>query len=524
MRKAQVTAFIVIGLFLLLVFLVILNLVLTKDVNFVSSSELFDSYKSSVSQCVEQQAVLSLFLVFEKFGNYTDLPGKEVLQNMITEELSDNIVLCRSEENSGVEVGEHLVDVSIENKSVAFDVKMPVKLMSKDQIYFEDDFSTVIPLGLSELYERVKSITEHNKSLDLSFLLGQRLDIEIIGCDKDRIRYLINDKSYRVEDAIVQFFFATGFENLIELFEFENDLRFLVPTMGGKHVLRQAGNEKRLVFDAGNDGIVDDCFKKFEGHEYYSFGLVDNNTIPAMFTVLEPRRVDIRRISVGENDEFIPVNSFEFSSVYEVTPAKVAISGEGELFYENNDAWTEVDSIKVDGYNTADVTKLGKYATGIPICYSEDNAGLGLNFIASDYDDINLFREHVFTYSKKLESLGLKTDLNAFFKNTAIDCSAWQSKLCMPSFVHEADECGNDGLTVVLIDNPRFGFDHRIADEVIYLGSYLADNSSYCAECYLLYELGNYYGVDVTGLNMTPEEMNVNSFKDVISEIKVKIG
>ena len=66
---------------------------------------------------------------------------------------------------------------------------------------------------MNELYLKVTDITDHSIALDVDFLLDQALNIEVIGCTGEKIKYVVNDKDYMLGNTILQFFFNTEITN-----------------------------------------------------------------------------------------------------------------------------------------------------------------------------------------------------------------------------------------------------------------------------------------------------------------------
>ncbi|MBD3259571.1 hypothetical protein GF371_02960 [Candidatus Woesearchaeota archaeon] len=534
-KRGQVTTFIIIGL----IIVVIVGLLLFLSFKF--STEYSEAKRKGVQhfsmnalklepyikECVYQQSVVALFDSIERTGKKTTLPPVEEIEYIISDYLERHIRDCvdfSKFKEFEVDPGRINATVNIYKEHFAVEIKWPLKIKQKDLTMTLEDFKIEFPLQLNELYLKVKSIVdanaETNVSLDLDLILGQGLNIEILGCKGNNINYLVNDNEYMLDNNILQFFFNAPINDLIGLFEFKDGIIFKPPFFTGKHVLRKQGEIKRLIFDTTKEGYIEGCYRRDRETEHYTFSLVEDNRIPAAVSRKKGKRVLIERTAVNVSSEnFNLQGAFRLTAPFGFDKGTLFLLSEEKeaaIYKLEENEWKKLQTETKGNYLAAEIVETGIYSAGIPLCAPaavSEKPDLIAVFVASDYENLSIFSSHADKHaSGLLELTGLNISIYKTMKLTNIGCEAWNTTECSPAFVKQyLGPCEQEGVyadhTIVLIESGIVGLDHRTADDVSYVGSYLTDNYDYCNVCYTLYELGKSLGLNDTIANMTEVNM-----------------
>jgi hypothetical protein len=522
-KRGQVTTFIIIGLFLVLFIALLLYIRYAQEktetekqaeqITHFSASAL--KVKPYVTQCIERQAVIALILAAKNEGYFDEqnasLPPIEILEDTISEYVKDNIILCTHFavfEEFNVTPGEPNISVHIYSTNVVIDLDWPLQLVQGDLVLYEREFRVVFPLKLNELYNKVKTVVEHNITLDLSHMLTQQLDIEIIGCEDDSIRYLVNDMDYLLDENVLRFFFRTGRENLSKLFEFENGIRYVPYAKPGRHTLRLAGENKTISFSVTQNNYVSGCFEEINESPYFTYSIVKQNSIPFSVSANEPAEIDI--VEMGGEAENILLSSVYTVAVPQSVDAIITFNHNFSYLkpkiYIFESGWKEIESVEHGNYVSANVTitKLATYAVGTPLC-AQLNQGDGLNivFVPVDYENLSEFTLHAHNYTQTLLSVSpideFKEKFNIFhvIKPNNLSCLSFQSEACSAFRIEaETSICSEQpDYIVALIDNSLIGLDHKTTGRASYIGSYLTLDPRFCSACNFIREFGHFMGL-----------------------------
>ncbi|MCK4670139.1 MAG: hypothetical protein KAT43_02955 [Nanoarchaeota archaeon] len=513
MKRGQVTVFIVIGLILVVVAGIVLYLVYAPKAG--AEAEKVEHFSASVmnvrpyvDNCIEQQAMVALIQAAAE-AEEKKLPAIEEIETIISDYLNDNVALCANFDafqEFEVIPGEINSSVKVQKENFIAEVEWPLTIKQKDLTISEEKFRVIFPLRLNELYLKVSDIVSHDVALDVDFLLDKALNIEIIGCVGDNIKYVVNDNDYMVGNSILQFFFNTKMEDIIDIFEFRNGIKYLVPAKPGKVVMRHAGEDKKLIFQLTDDNYIEGCYKKDDKTEFYTFVLVEENKVPVSISTRIPKRIKIDRVSANETG-FDFTDMFEFSTEHEFGEGTMFLNTKNSydpiLMFFDGTEWGIIDSRIEGDYLIADITRLGKYAIANRICVEEEKNKFNILFVPVDYTDFAKFALHVEKHANGIFSMPgfneLRKDvsINRISRENDLSCLSWGSLKCTTEAVKkEGSYCGMYDHYIVLINNAEVGLDHRTKDEVTYIGSYLTENVHFCNTCYSAYEFGKFMGLD----------------------------
>jgi len=546
-KRGQVTTFIIIGLIIVVIVALILFLNYRFSENYSEAQRKGVQHFSInalkiepyIKECIHQQAVVALVESIEKTGDVTTLPPIEEIEELIEDHLNRRIDDCvdfLQFKEFEVEAGRINASVSVYKEHFVANIDWPILIKQNDLTITKEDFRTEFPLKLNELYIKVQEIVEdnkeNNKSIDLDFILGQGLNIELIGCKGNSIKYMVNDKEFMLDNNILQFFFNTPIKELVEIFEFENGIKFKLPFKAGKQVMRKQGEQKRLMFDTTETGYIEGCFKKDDKTEHYTFSLVENNNVPAAVSRKEPKRILIERMEIIEIEaDFIMESAFELSAPFGFDGGTLYLLSEDEanIHYLADEGWTKLETTMKEGYAIAEIDKEGYYATGKITCSAisvVEEPDLTIVMIPSEYENLSAFSLRASKHASDLIDLtGINADVYKIIEPTTIRCDTWNMTECLPTHVKKhLDSCSSEGVnadySIVLIGKGLIGLDHQTVVDVSYIGSYLTDNLDYCNTCYTLYEFGRFIGLadsiaNVTEVNMTGmiPVMAVNQFE-----------
>ncbi|MBW2995478.1 hypothetical protein KY312_03920 [Candidatus Woesearchaeota archaeon] len=521
-KRGQVTVFIVIGLFLILfaaLLLYIRNVQRTSEIEkeaqqITHFSTAALKVKPYVTDCIEKQATIAIILAAQYAGEENiNLPSIGILEESISKYVNDNIILCTHFaifKEFNVTPGKINTSVHVYSNNVVIDVNWPLRLVQKDLTLYEKDFRVTFELKLSELYQKVRAVAWHNTTLDLDYILNQKLDIEVIGCEDDSIRYMVNDRDYLLDENVLRFFFRTGMENLSKLFEFENGIRYLPYSMPGRHTLKLTGENKTISFEITNNSYINGCFETAERFDYHTYSIVKQNTIPVSITAENPIEIEIVETEPITDEDKTLLYSYQIKT-NEIDDSNPAIL----TFYHNyayvipkiyifDNGWKEIESMQNGNYVLANIAETGIYAVGTPIC-AHLNKGEGLNiaFVPVDYENLSEFTRHADNYTQTLLSVNPineyqdKFNIYHIIKPNNLSCLSFQSEKCSPFLIEQETlicEQKPDYI-VALIDNSLVGLDHKTEDWISYIGSYLTLDARYCSACNFIREFGHYMGL-----------------------------
>ncbi|MBW2987669.1 hypothetical protein KY336_03915 [Candidatus Woesearchaeota archaeon] len=548
-KRGQVTTYIIIGLIIVVIVSLILFL------NYRSSEKYAETQQKGVQhfsinalkiepyvkECIHQQAVVALVESMEKTGD-TILPPIEEIEDTIEDYINrrvDDCVDFSQFKEFEVEAGRINASVNVYKEHFVASIDWPILIKQNDLTITKSDFRAEFPFKLNELYIKVQEIVEKNKdnnlSLDLDFILGQGLNIEIIGCKGNNIKYLVNDKEFMLDNNIFQFFFNTPIRDLIEIFEFDNGIKFKLPFKAGKQVMRKNGESKRLMFDTTETGFIEGCFKKDDKTDYYTFSLVENNKVPAAVSRKEAMRVLIERIDTVDIAEFeadfIADSMFELTAPYGFEKGILYLYSEDDsnIYHFTGEEWVKLNTTMKDNYAIAEIEEVGLYASRRITCSAVnivEEPELTIVIVPSEYENLSLFSSHASKHASDLLDLtGINANVYKIMEPTTIRCDAWNMTECLPANVKSnLAACVDEGVdaeyTIVLIGKGLIGLDHQTVVDVSYIGSYLTDDTDYCNTCYTLYEFGRFIGLGETIANMTDVNMtrmipvmSVNNFE-----------
>ncbi len=425
-RRAQVSSFIVVGL--IIVIIAALLLYLNYEIQTQQTQSKLDGMqkfssealkiKPYIQDCVKQQSVAALLIASRQDTN--DLQQLREIEEAISNYLNENIKLCT---NFGVfkeyeiEAGNVNTSVNVFSENFVVKVEWPIIVKQNDLVLKEDRFDAEFPLKLNELYEKVKNVVDGENTLDVANILNQQINVEIKGCSNGRIQYIVNDNDYSIDGNVFQFFFNEKIENLIELFNAENNkIKFLPKSNQGKIILRKENQEKRMMFEVDENRIIKGCGNRIntlrrdelriddgigdwkdgngEENKSYNFYLVEDNSeeknyIGIGVSIKEAKKVEIKKIDIdgtgNENggngrsagDETNRENRINLLAGFDINAVG---SLEGEIFikniveeipviyYNNNGNWEEINSKVENGFVVAGISKIGKYALGEKSC------------------------------------------------------------------------------------------------------------------------------------------------------------
>ena len=541
-KRGQVTTFIIIGL----IIVVLIGLILF--LNYRSSEKYAEAQQRGVQhfsinalkiepyikECIHQQAVVALVESVEKSGDVTTLPPIEEIEELIEDYLNrrvDDCVDFSQFKDFEIEAGRINASVKVYKEHFVATINWPILVKQNDLTITKEDFRTEFPLKLNELYIKVQEIVEdnleNNLSIDLDFILGQGLNIELIGCKGTSIKYKVNDKEFMLDNNILQFFFNTPIKELVEIFEFDDGIKFKLPFKAGKQVMRKQGEPKRLMFDTTETGYIEGCFKKDDKTDYYTFSLIENNKVPAAVSRKEAKRILIERVEMLEIEaDFVMESAFELSAPFGFDGGILYLLSEDEanIHYLADEGWIKLNTVMKDGYTIAEIDKEGYYATGKITCSAVsivEEPDLTIVVVPSEYENISAFSLHASQHaSDLLDLIGINANVYKIMEPTTIRCDTWNMTECLPVHVKEnMDACSSEGVNadyvIVLIGKGLIGLDHQTVVDVSYVGSYLTDNSDYCNTCYTLYEFGRFMGLADSVVNMT--EVNMTGMIPVMS-------
>ena len=481
MKKGQVTGFIIIGLIIVVIFgltLYLSHTIQTKESEAkIGGIEQFSSealkIKPYIDDCVKQQTVAALLLSSRQEGN---LPELEEIENTIENYLNENLKVCTNFEvfkEFEIESGDVSADVKVLQDSFAANIHWPLTVKQKDLYLKQDRFELEIPVKLNEMYFKVQNIADSNLGLDITHILDQELNIEIIGCNNDRIKYVVNDEDYSVDGNVFQFFFNTELKNLTGLFERKNGIKFSPYSKPGKVILRKEGQNKRLLFDVDKNKYIKGCGSSARG-ENYNFYLVENNKIPVGVSINEAKRVNIKKFFANDSNIELK-NGIEIYTDGELR-GEIAIRNDFELnpkiyYFENG--WNEVSSETFGGYVVANITRKGKYATGLSECnVNKNNKTFNIMYVPIDYDNYSLFYNQV----NRINSEIIKNTEEANIKSEYIlrkDLSCTSLQQCNFTKINEAiSKCDDKyDYAFALVGNSLVGNEHLSKDKIALIGS-----------------------------------------------------
>ncbi len=548
LKRGQVTAFIVIGLVFLLIFGILLYFgysLGTKQTDAkLEGLQKFSSgilkVKPYIDNCVKQQAVASLFLASKH--DEDKLPPIKQIEETIEKYLEENIKICANFDSFRefeILAGNIKVDVDVLAENFIARIEWPITIKQNDLKVTQERFDIEFPLKLNELYIKAKNI-EDSGSLDINTILEQDLNIEIIGCGKNKINYLINDEDYSVEGNILQFFFNTEIDKLGSLFEFKNGIKYLPFTLAGKQILRKENEAKRLLFETAETGFIEGCYESDNLTQTYNFGLVENNEITTTFSVKKPKTIYIRKSNfnpaLGSKQENNTENNrdlffdkiFEYSSsenfdsgVIIIKKSKDFASPKPSIYkLESQESdktselfeWKELETENEGEYYYANTSGLGTYGLGSDLCV-RNNLNISINnsnktefkilFVSIDYENMTLFTEQVEAHSSAILDDAL---IKEFAKNNSIDisfssllkendlhCLSFNSENCNPQAVRDLISSSNCNTQydhiIALIENTVIGLDHTTQEGVSFIGSYLTFDKEKCGTCGTVEEL-----------------------------------
>jgi hypothetical protein len=516
-KRGQASVFIVLGLFLVLIVVLLLYFRSSQQagefqektgaVTHFSTSAL--KVKPYVTDCIEKQAVIALILASKTESGNLSLPPLDILEKSISNYVNDNIILCTHFSmfrEFNISPGNVNTSVHVYSKNVVIDVNWPLKLVQGDLTLYENEFRVSFSLKLSELYEKVRSVVEHNTTLDAQHILSQNLNVEIIECENNSIRYMVNDKDYLLDENVLRFFFSTGIENLSDLFEFNNGLRYVPYGMPGRNILMLAGENKTLSFGVSESSYVSGCFAYANESEYYTYSVVKNNKIPVSISLKGQANVSFKEEPISESRLLL-------ESAYNVNlPANansvITFRYEPKFIvpqiYVYDGGWKEIESVQHGNYVSANITESGRYAVGSSVCaVLNKGSGLTIAFVSVDYNNMSKFTAHAYNYTQTLLST---TPMSAFrekfnivhiLKNNTLSCLSFDSENCSASVVEsETNYCAqNVDYVIALVDNTLVGLDHKTEGNVSYIGSYLTLDPDFCSACGFIREFGKYMGL-----------------------------
>jgi hypothetical protein len=522
-KRGQVTAFIVIGLFL--VFFVVLLLYVRNvqqqaeiqrqagQITRFSATAL--QVKPYVTECIEKQATIALIVAAKNEGYFEDnvsLPPIDVLEEGISNYVNDNIRLCTSFavfKEFNVTPGRINISVHLYKEDVVIDVTWPLRLVQQDLVLYEKDFRVTFPLRLRELYDKVKRVVEHNATLDMQYMLSQNINIEIIGCEGSSIKYMVNDKDYLLDENVLRFFFRTGTENLSQLFRFENGIKYVPFTRQGLHRLQLAGENKTISFSVTDNNYVSGCFESSNESRYYTYSVVEGNSIPVSVSSAKPVEIRFAKEQVSD-DNLLLATAYTINSpgVNLDNPAVLTFSHNFEYImpkiYFFDGSWNEIESTVHGDYISADIAEPGKYAVGTSYCaQAHQGKGMNIAFVPVDYENMSEFSKHVNNYTQAFLSVSPMSDYQEKFnifeiiKPNNLSCLSFQAESCSQFRIKsEAAVCSEQpDYFVALIDNSIIGLDHKTEQNVSYIGSYVTLNPEFCSTCNFIREFGHFMGL-----------------------------
>ncbi|MBW2999150.1 hypothetical protein KY339_00630 [Candidatus Woesearchaeota archaeon] len=248
LKRGQITVFLIIAIVLLLIFsafLLIRSYVVEKELE-AEKPELLPydiaAIRNYVDLCIGDTAVPGLFLLGAQGGfiylddptkalvtnnsliNYGYLNGVNQLSLKLMEEdiaayMKDALALCIDDfsafQNMGVtieEVGELEINPVITASDVLINVKYPLEIKSREEIFNIEDFSSRIPIRLGQIVSQANNIIEKHEEnpavLDLHYLTGFDTFITTFPFDDSTMIFSIYDEKSVVEEAPFSFLFA----------------------------------------------------------------------------------------------------------------------------------------------------------------------------------------------------------------------------------------------------------------------------------------------------------------------------
>lgn len=524
-KRGNITVYIILGIIILLVGGILGYIYFYKttsemesgisQVSHFSSSAL--KIKPFVTECIRQQAVIALFEAANRGEFLSKQELKDVVATHLTTNLRDQCGDFTDFKEFEIIPGKPLVEVLV--KAENFEVKLDwsIEIKQGDLSIKEKDFLITFSINLDDLYQKIEDIVKNNKTLDLDFILGKKLDIEILGCEQEKIRYVVNDKDYLVDENILPFFFNEKIENLIDVFKFDSKgIKYKVKTFPGMQILRHENDYKKLMFEVKEDSYINNCYGEDDIEEYYyTFSLVEDNEITASIAAKEPKRIDIKKVNS---------TSYEFSSEFKFLNGTIILKKQSEIsadiyHLDEEENLIKVESVNQGEYVYADVNKLGVYTAITSRCMNVNEVNkdldktLNIVFVPVEYNDVDKFLNHVglhandllLTLGKTKERINIYTltELNE------IKCKSFDSATCsLDKIKEEVNVCDDHiDLVIALVDNTLVGLDHTTKDGVSYVGSYLTESEKYCNTCLTAHEFGSF-----VGLNKTVKTGNVAKF------------
>jgi len=516
-KRGQVTVFIVVSLVILLILVLFLYIKSqvqvtgteqkAQQVQHFSSSVL--QVKPYVTECIEKQATLAIILAAKKQGDAENLtlPPIQNLESSISSYVDDNIGLCTNFgifKTFNVSSGKINTTAGVFMNNVLIEVKWPLSFEQDGVVLYEDEFRVIFPLKLREMYEKVKTIVEHNTTLDVEFMLSQDLNIEIIGCADGAVNYVVNDKDYLLDKNVLRLFFNTGMENLSGIFAFDNGIKYLPLGLPGRHELKIESENKTISFDVNDDGTVYGCYDKKITKNYFTKSLVEKNNIAASVVTESESNVKLKKSKQTSSQILLgSAYSVEGDFTNAILILKNSFENLIPKIYYFDGVWKEVPSELVGDYLKANITKTGLYAVGTEYCpLLKKGSGFNIVFVPVGYSNMTLFGKHVSYYSSTLLSVKPVDKFNENFnvhyiiKPNNLNCAAWNQNCSVSRVLSQTEICSEKpDYVVALIYDSLVGLDHKTESNVSFVGSYLTDDTKFCAKCNFVREFGKFAGL-----------------------------
>jgi hypothetical protein len=237
-KKAQVTLFVIIALFLIGI---IIAFFLLKDKIFIkseSSSEVADIH-SFVKDCIQSSGDYSISEISEKggyfftpslstnegvpyyfFNNHSYIPSKEKLESELSKQIRTSISLCTNdfEDFKNAEISPSNISVvsSLNEDSVISEVNYPLSIKRNNKTFLLNDFGEFeFSTNLNKLYGSANEVVysfEKENSFCLSCIkdiaIKNNVKIDIQNTYNNTLIFIIKDKDSIENSLLIEFIFA----------------------------------------------------------------------------------------------------------------------------------------------------------------------------------------------------------------------------------------------------------------------------------------------------------------------------
>ena len=213
-KRGQVSAFVIIGVVLVVIVALLLFVVKSQispkeSVESVAGAESAEQVKNFIQSCVEDIVPAAIFVVGSHGGYYKEnnqLPlTKELMEGEIAKGIKELMPECVGATNFyGSRVTGNIQEVNVFGKenSVAVGIHFPLVVVKEGKVFnIKEPYIIEVPIRLGKVLSVADTIMKkelHADSLDLMVLLKTGMDVAII--DEEPRGYAITDYQSMVKD------------------------------------------------------------------------------------------------------------------------------------------------------------------------------------------------------------------------------------------------------------------------------------------------------------------------------------